>query len=190
MRLDEITADLLAKVRAKVPNPVLYDLGCGQHPAEGFIGVDINGSYGERVDLYAYPWPWADGSVDYFRASHFVEHVPDWDAHFAEVYRCLKVGGYYEILSPYYLNNRWWQDPDHKQPILREKFNYLNRDWRKAVLMDHYGAAVNFSEVGWFELLNDDFRDTGLEDEYVRQAAKHWWNVIDDVAVILRKEPM
>lgn len=190
--LQELQAELIASIRSNNPSPVLYDLGCGQSPAPGFTGVDLYAEDAVRADLYTYPWPFADGSVDYFRASHFLEHVPDFAAHFREIYRCLKVGGYYEIISPYYLNNRWFQDPDHKCPILHERFFYLNAGWRKAQKQNHRGdlAEVNFDLAGTFELLNDDFRDSGLDAETIAWHKRHSWNVIDDVAFVLRKEQL
>lgn len=171
--------------------PVLYDLGCGQSVEEGFIGIDFHSGAPDvqRVDLYQYPWPIQDATADYFRASHFVEHVPDWDAHFSEIYRCLKPGGTYEIIVPYYWNSRWAQDPDHKQMMVGERFKYLAQTWRKMNKIDHYGAKVNFEVIGWFELLNEDFLNQGFDDQYMAFARKHFINVIDDVAVVLRKLP-
>lgn len=189
--LDKRT-EMLSAIRRDVESPRLLDIGCGQNPEEGFTGIDLHSPLEsvEKIDLYAYPWPLPDGSVDYFRASHFLEHVPDWDAHFTEVYRCLKPSGYYEIISPFYLNHRWWQDPDHKQPILQERFAYLSHAWRKAVKMDHYGAKVNLEIDGWFEMLHSDFRDKGFSEETLAWHKTHSYNVIDDVAVILRKLSM
>src|SRR3990167_6002041 len=195
LNLYELRDELLAKIKASNNgSSCLYDLGCGQNLEDGFIGIDLSAK-GERirnVNLYKYPWDIESGSVDYFRASHFLEHVPDWDAHFTEVYRCLKPGGYYEIISPYYLNNRWVQDPDHKQPILQERFMYLSRDWLKINKNEHRDdlAQVNFEVIGWFELLNDDFRDQGFADDFIRWHKMHSWNVIDDVALVLKKIPM
>ena len=190
--LYELRDELLTKVRAEVANPRLLDIGCGQSPEVGFTGIDFHSTLEgvEKVDLYSYPWPFPAGSVDYFRASHFVEHIPDWDAHFTEIYSALKMGGYYEIVSPYFLNIRWFQDPDHKQPILQERFMYLDQKWKKANKIDHYGARVNFEVIGWFELLNDDFRDQGFADDMIRWHKIHSWNVIDDVALVLKKIPM
>jgi SAM-dependent methyltransferase len=172
--------------------PVAYDLGCGVTVEEGFKGIDFhsNGVGVEKIDLYSYPWPIADESVDYFRASHFLEHVPDWDAHFTEIYRCLKPGGFYEIIVPYYWNSRWVQDPDHKQGIVGERLKYLMQPWRKINRIDHYGAKVNFEVVGWFELLHEDFRDQGFDADYMAFARKHWINVIDDVATVIKKLPL
>lgn len=172
--------------------PVKIDLGCGERPEEGFTGADFYSPRADvqKIDLYTYPWPIPSESVDYFRASHFLEHVPDWDKHFAEVYRCLKPGGHYEFIVPYYWNNRWVQDPDHKQGIVGERLRYLVQSWRKINMIAHYGAKVNFELVGWFELLNDDFQNQGYDDAYLEFARKHFINVIDDVAAVLRKVPL
>lgn len=184
--------EIIAAVQRDSVSPRLLDIGCGQSPEEGFVGIDLHSPLDsvEKVDLYSYPWPFPAASVDYFRASHFLEHVPDWDAHFREIYRCLKVGGYYEIISPFYLNHRWWQDPDHKQPILQERFMYLSQGWRKAVKVDHYGAEVNFEMEAWFELLHRDFLNKGYAEDTMEWHKTHSFNVIDDVAVLLKKLPM
>jgi hypothetical protein len=54
------------------------DLGCGLNPKEGFEGVDIRGNEKakHRVDLFKFPWPFEDRSVDEIHASHLLEHVP------------------------------------------------------------------------------------------------------------------
>ena len=189
MDLGELTAKLLEALPA---DAVKLDLGCGVHPAEGFRGVDLFADHPgvDKVDLFSYPWPFADGSVDFFRACHFLEHVPDWDAHFREVYRCLKPKGHYEIIGPFYMNDRAFQDPDHKQPLLGPRFAYLQRKWREANGLTHYGAEVNFAMVGWFELLNPDFVDEGLSADAIAWHKRHSWNVVDDIAAVLRKEPM
>lgn len=191
------TASLLdarnAILREK-PDAVKMDLGCGMNPDEGFIGVDF---YADapgilRIDLYSYPWGIESESVDYLRASHFVEHVPDWDAHFTEAWRILKPFGHYEIISPYYMNRRWFQDPDHKQPILQERFLYLSRNWRKAQKLDHYGAAVNFEvfDGAWFERLHEDFDPSQISSYDMQWFKLHCFNVIEDVGLILQKLPM
>ena len=185
----DLRADLLSRAG---DGAVKVDLGCGQNPLEGFIGADVHSPHPdvEKIDLYSYPWPWADGSVDYFRASHFLEHVPDWDAHFREIYRCLKPSGCYEIIVPYYWNSRWAQDPDHKQAIVGERFRYLMQPWLKINKIDHYGAGVNFELIGYFELLNEDFQDQGFDATYIAWCKKHLINCIDDIAVVLRKIPL
>jgi SAM-dependent methyltransferase len=187
LSLQELRDEIL---NAAGDSALLYDLGCGQSPMDGFRGIDFfaTGEGIENIDLYSYPWPFADESVDYFRSSHFLEHVENWDEHFAQIYRCLKPGGHYEIVAPYYLNNRWFQDPDHKQPILQERFAYLSSEWRRINKIDHYGAKVNFDMIGWFELLHEDFRSGGFSEDMLAWHKTHSWNVIDDIATVLRKE--
>lgn len=53
------------------------DLGCGNTPREGFEGVDVAGDKAmHKVDLFKFPWPWADNSVEELHCSHFAEHIP------------------------------------------------------------------------------------------------------------------
>lgn len=190
--LEDVRNDLLAKLRETNPNPVLYELGSGVTPHEDFIGLDLYADHPrvKKVDLYATPWDIADNSVDYYRSSHFVEHVPDWNAHFAEVYRTLKPGGHYEIIAPFYANRRFFQDPSHKNAILEEKFAYLSREWRKFVNLSHSGdyPDVDFDRIAWFELLHEDF--VGVSDDSLAYAKKHLWNVVEDIAIVLVKKGM
>lgn len=59
------------------PPGIRLDLACGQSPKEGFEGVDLYAPNAKhRLDLFKFPWPWADGSVDEIHCSHFIEHIP------------------------------------------------------------------------------------------------------------------
>lgn len=214
--LQSFEDDILRDIRATVENPVCYDLGCGFKPMPGFVGLDKFAT-GENIltaDLYVTPWAVEqattyfdldageektatalmripDNSVDYYISSHFVEHVPDWDAHFTEVYRTLKPGGCYKLVAPYYTSTRAYQDPDHKQFVSEQRFTYLSAKWRKSQGLHHYGAQVNFSVVGLFFLWHPDFADeTGISDEARRFAMTHYFNTVDDIAICLKKEPM
>lgn len=197
VNLGEIQKQILDGIRAEGREPVAFDLGCGQHACEGFVGLDYlaTGENVKRSDLYTFPWtvdgvPMADGSVDYLRASHFVEHIPDWDAHFTEAYRVLKMGGHYEIITPYWSSIRAFMDPDHKQAISENRYLYLTRAWKKQNHHEHYGAQVNFSVRNgqFFYAWNRDYE--GKSDEVREYALRHSLNVADDIAVILVKEAM
>lgn len=60
-----------------VEEAVRLDFGCGQNPKEGFEGVDLYApEVKHRVDLWKFPLPWADNSVDEIHCSHFMEHLP------------------------------------------------------------------------------------------------------------------
>ncbi len=64
-------------VEAPAPSAVKLDLGCGNNPKEGFEGVDLYGDKAKhKCDLFKFPWPFGDSSVEEVHASHFLEHVP------------------------------------------------------------------------------------------------------------------
>lgn len=189
---DGMESRILATIRRDVEGPMLVDLGCGQVALpDGFVGVDKFAA-GDRImqaDLYAAPWPFADESVDMFVSSHFVEHVPDWKLHFEEIYRCLKMGGYYRFVGPYAKSDRFLQDPSHKQPLTEARLAYFSREWLKVNGLEHSGdyPRVNFSWTVAFAY-HEDFADKAeCAQEWAR---KHNWNVVDDICVIIRKEPM
>lgn len=64
-------------VEAAPRSSLKLDLGSGLVPKEGFEGVDLYGDKAtHKVDLFKFPWPFADDSVDEIHCSHFMEHVP------------------------------------------------------------------------------------------------------------------
>lgn len=138
-----------------VPAPELrLDLACGQHPKEGFTGVDLWADGCERVDLLAFPWPWADGSVTEVHCSHFIEHIPMREtaegqdlffAFFDELHRVLVPGGKATVIWPALKTVRAFMDPTHRRFIPAESLLYLDADWRKANALDHYRVKCDFA---------------------------------------------
>lgn len=57
------------------------DLGSGNKPAHGFLGVDrVKGLTDYAVDLVdGRPWPFENDSVEELFSSHFIEHIPAVD---------------------------------------------------------------------------------------------------------------
>ena len=149
------------------------DLGAGQNPKEGFEGVDLNAPNTQhRVDLFKFPYPWADNSVEEIHTSHFVEHIPNreveerdvvvvrggqaeaWErfvgqnlffAFFDECYRILKPDGVMTVIVPSGRSTRGFQDPTHCRFIMAETFLYLAAEWRKMNAPDHYRVKSNFA---------------------------------------------
>lgn len=78
-------------------------LGPGQKKyMPGWINVDANMFTG-RCDLWAdlrYPLPFHDSSIDAVYSHHMIEHLPDLEKHFVDVFRCLKPGGAYRVGGP------------------------------------------------------------------------------------------
>lgn len=190
--LAQLVEEAVESIRASgVENPVLYDLGSGPEPAAGFVGLDLYAS-GDRVlsaDLFGERWlvegkiiP--DSSVDMLYSSHFVEHVPDWDAFFTEAYRVLKPGGIFIATTPYYSSVRATQDPDHKQFVSEERYCYLNAAARQQMGVGHYSADVDFEIEGFLLDWHRDFKH--VSEEAREYAKRHYINAVNDIVAILR----
>jgi SAM-dependent methyltransferase len=194
--LGDLLQETIESMRARgIEDPVCYDLGCGYDRMPGFTGLDYyaNDPNILKTDLFALKWevdgkPLPGESADLLYSSHFVEHVPYWNGFFEEAYRIMKPGAYFVIVTPYLTSNRAFQDPDHKQFISEERYQYLNKEWRDVNNLSHYSAAVNFVVEGF---LYDWHRDFKYVNEEAQEYAKlHYKNVVNDIVAILRKEPL
>lgn len=162
------------------------DLACGQSPREGFLGVDRLAMPGvdQVVDLEAYPWPWASGSVAEVHCSHYIEHVTDFCAFMDELYRVLLPGGTAQIVAPYYTSMRAWQDPTHKRAISEASFLYANKGWRAANKLDHYPIACDF-DFSYGYVLAPEWAQRSQETRDF--AIRHYMNVVTDLHVTLTR---
>lgn len=92
---------------------VKLNLGSADALLKGFINVDIVPAPGVEVADLTKPWPWQDSSVDYVRASHVIEHLPDKILTMNELWRVLKPGAKADIAVPTTDGPGAWQDPTH-----------------------------------------------------------------------------
>lgn len=183
---------------------VKLDLGCGQNIREGFEGVDLYAKEAKhKVDLFSFPWPWADNSVDEINSSHFIEHIPMtyvckthgheavpclgnpdlFFAFFDECWRILKPNGKMHIVCPAVRSERAFQDPTHRRFIAQATFFYLSDVWRKANKLDHYLVKCNFTgDVNFSFSQEIQTRHEEVQKKLFGEA----WNVILDWIVLLR----
>lgn len=91
------------RFRAPRSGNVRVHLGPGQKKyLDGWINVDANMFTG-KCDVWAdlrQPLPFHDGTIEAVYSHHVIEHLPDLDQHFREVFRCLKPGGWYRVGGP------------------------------------------------------------------------------------------
>jgi SAM-dependent methyltransferase len=166
---------------------VKLDLGCGQRPREGYIGVDLYPGSAVVQDLQKFPWPWKEGSVDEVYSSHLVEHLPDLIGFMNEVHRILKPGGICELRHPYCMNVRAFQDPTHVRFIPEQTWYYFNLEWRKLNGLDHYPITTDFEVVVIFgDGIEQNIAQRNTEAQ--QYARTHYWNVIADLVVKLKKK--
>lgn len=177
------------------PKLVRLDLACGNNKQKDFIGVDQT-KKGTQADvecnLMTFPWPWGNNSVDEVFASHYLEHIPHGDGFndpffkfFDEVYRILKKGGIARFVFPYYTSVRAFQDPTHLRFLGEPTFLYLTKPWRKINKLEFYPVKCNFEIVKFDHAVSEEF--AGRPQEAVQYAASHYWNVVNDLVVILKK---
>ncbi len=79
------------------------NLGCGDHPLEGWLNVDRFPGNGVDVveDLTHVPWNWIGTSTaDKVRASFLFEHLHNWEDVLMEVARVLRPAGILDVSVP------------------------------------------------------------------------------------------
>lgn len=189
-------------VKPKVPRktkPKLtkLDIACGQRKTEGFTGIDIAAIDGVDIvhDLNVFPWPLEDNSVGEAVSSHYLEHTPMYRpdgqdgliATMNEVGRILAPGGTIKIVTPFFKNERAFQDPTHRRFITPTTWHYFNQDWLKMQGLDHYPITCDLEviQMGW------SYSDQSMmsrAQEFVQRAVNRDWDVVADLHVELRKK--
>lgn len=181
-----------AKPRARTTGLKL-DLGAGNRPTEGFKSVDITGDPDYLVDLFQFPWPFADRSVREVVCNHMIEHIPHyrpeyggidgWWLFFNELYRVMQKNGKATFTFPYAKSDRAFWDPSHTRYIHEMHFNYLSPDWLREQQLDQYPVTCNFRA---------DITGTGVPDAIMNRnqemqdhARNHYWNFFQDLHVVL-----
>jgi len=107
---------------------VRLNLGCCDHRAPGFLGVDL--SPGPAVDVVTDlngVWPWSDSSVSEILARDIVEHLSDAIHTMNEMHRVLKPGGKVTISVPTTNGTGAFQDPTHRSFWNRRSFLYYEK---------------------------------------------------------------
>ena len=172
------------------------ELACGQVKKDGWVGIDAVKESGADIvhNLMEFPWPLEDNSVYEFNCEHFVEHIPiqlkdgsyGLNRFMEEVWRCLMPGGTIRIVAPYYTSIRAWQDPTHCRAITDVTFTYFNKKCVEAMKVDHYsGMKCNFEPISRIYGITPDWE--AAAEEARTWAMKHYFNVVADIAFVLRK---
>jgi SAM-dependent methyltransferase len=135
------------------------DMGCGPTPrnpfnAEELYGVDIVDGLGPNIrcaDLAVEPIPFDDDLFEFVSAFDFIEHLPrvvyapkrrnSFVEFMNEVYRVLKMGGYFVSSTPCYPAQEAFMDPTHVNIITEKTFlAYFDNVNRWAAMYGFNGA--------------------------------------------------
>jgi len=181
-----------------IPEPIRLDIGCGKNKKEGFIGVDQYAMDGvDKVIDVRKKWPWKDNEVDEVHASHFIEHLTNfndkWERthFFNEMYRVLRPEGKATLIFPHWCSNRYYGDPTHCEPFSEMGFYYLSREWRATQAphtdkqFNKNGYDCNF-ECTWGFNLRPDL--LSRNQEYQMAASSTQKEAIQDIIATLVKK--
>ena len=175
-----------------VPEPpklLRLDLGCGDNCREGFLGVDYVKTKSTKYvhDLFTFPWPFKENSVEEVHLSHFFEHVPARiRARFMdELFRVLAPEGKATVITPYYTSFRATQDFTHEwPPISPQSFLYFNKKWREdnKLTHGHYDMKCDFDFTYGFSI---NATWSVRNDEAKAFAIANYLNAVDDLHTTL-----
>lgn len=129
--------------------PLRIDLGCGKTTPEGWVGIDAIDFGQQHVHDVRNGIPFADGTVDEVRSSHFVEHLTGLEriAFFNDLYRVMKPGATALIITPNWSHACAFGDPTHQWPPMSQWYPlYLHAEWR-AANAPHAAYTCNFDHV-------------------------------------------
>lgn len=112
------------------------DQGIPQDWSADLTTLDFNEDHKPDVvwDLEQYPWPFDNDRFDEIHAYEVMEHLGrqgdyvSFFAHFHEIWRMLKDGGYFVMTSPRWDGQWAWGDPGHRRIISGQALSFLDRD--------------------------------------------------------------
>ncbi|MGE5364375.1 MAG: class I SAM-dependent methyltransferase [Bacteroidota bacterium] len=137
------------------------NLGCGRDIKEGYINLDIVDYGGNMVcDITKFPYPFDDNVFDEVYASHVLEHLDNFHKTISELYRILKPGGILVVYAPFFLNTKYFGEPDHKIPFSIRTFdNYEFIGNRKLKFYEKWKLThrTNYEGKAQFEVLEKKF---------------------------------
>lgn len=177
--------------KKKPAAPLKLDLGCGDNKREGFTGVDFVKTPSVDIvhDLFKFPWPFKNESVEEIHCSHFFEHVPARlrPKFMDECHRVLQPGGKITVIVPYYASMRAIQDFTHEWPPVSEgSFLYFNRGWREQNKLMHgpYKMQCDF-DFGYGYTVDPEIQNRNVE--YQQQAIRSNLNAVINLHVTLTR---
>ena len=143
----------------------------GREDWSRLVTVDLNPAHRPEVvaDLDRAPWPFEDDTFRELHAYEVLEHLGQqgdarsFFAHFGEIYRILKPGGYLAATVPTWHGPWAWGDPSHRRVITRGSLAFLDqaeyvRQVGKTAMSDFRWLWKGDFELMWTDEDRDSFR--------------------------------
>lgn len=137
------------------------NIGCGYDIKPDYINLDVV-DYGGNIihDMNSFPYPFEDNYFDEIYASHILEHLENFNKVITELYRILKPNGILIVFAPFFLNTKYFGDPDHKIPFSIRTFdNYEYIGNKKLKFYEKWKLQhrTNYKTGAQFEVLEKRF---------------------------------
>jgi SAM-dependent methyltransferase len=178
-------------VEAIEETSIKLDLGCGEFKKKDYFGVDILQipEVDLVFDLFTFPWPWADGSIEEINCAYLYQLVPaNLRVKFVqEAYRILKPGGKLFIIVAHDSSYRSIVDPRTQwPPIVEQSFAIFEKEWRARNKYDDKSVTCDFTPVIGYTMTDPNW--VTKHDDAKGFAVKHYRNVVDDLHATLIKK--
>lgn len=154
----------------------------GQRGWSKLVTLDHNADHSPDVvhDLEDLPWPFADDTFDEVHAYEVLEHLGrqgDWRsffAHFSELWRILKPGGYLAATTPSWKSLWAWGDPSHTRIISSGSLVFLSQEQYRAQVGKTAMSDFRFCYQADFRAIWVDMKgeESGEGFQFVLQAIK------------------
>jgi predicted SAM-dependent methyltransferase len=142
------------------------NLGCGNDLKDGYINLDIVDYGGNQIhDLNNIPYPFDENYFNEIYASHVLEHLNNFHNSISELYRIIKPNGILIIHAPFFLNTKYFGEPDHKIPFSIRTFdNYEYIENRKLKFYEKWklNHRTNYEGKAQFEVLEKKFNTSNF----------------------------
>ncbi len=137
------------------------NLGCGRDFISEAVNIDIV-DYGGNVvhDLNVYPYPFHDDEFDHIICSHILEHLENFHQTVTELHRISRNGAHIRVSAPFFLNTKFFGDPDHRIPFSIRTFdNYEHIGGRRLRFYERWKRChrTNYGADGLFKVLDKRF---------------------------------
>jgi predicted SAM-dependent methyltransferase len=150
------------------------NLGCGNHPLEGYLNVDLNPKFADVISDVRNLSSFEDGEAEEILATHLIEHFYIWEVQdiLKEWKRVLKPGGSIYLECPNLRRciamlleggygdrfTMWglYGDPGHKEPLMCHKWGYTPETLAAEL------QKAGFVDIGMCETVKVQGRDMRL----------------------------
>ncbi len=137
------------------------NLGCGKDIRPGYVNLDVVDYGGNDIhDINTFPYPFPDNHFDEIYCSHILEHIDNFNKVINELYRIAKPDSTMIVYAPFFLNTKYFGEPDHKIPFSIRTFdNYEYLGNRKLKFYEKWklNHRTNYEGKAQFEVLEKKF---------------------------------